>query len=109
MVFKGVHMKIFILTIFILSFTISPNIYAQEKPNDGKETFYRAVKHSDLITILPPRNDGSGSLFGKESFFTGGGDCPDEINIGSVTDEDSIFGGIDIDLFIDADITIICN
>ncbi len=100
------RVSVFLLCVFIFSIQSAS---AQEMPHEGKESFYRAIKHSDLITILPPRNkDDSDSAFGR-NFFSGGGGCPDEINIGSITEDTPIFGGVDIELFIDSDITIICN
>ncbi len=102
-------MKVFFISTLLLVVTFGSVAYAQEKPNDGKESFYRAVKSSDLITLLPPREGSGGSNLFGESFFTGTGGCPDEINIGSVTDGTPVFGGIDIELFLDSDITIICN
>ncbi len=100
------------VVLFFITFVVECNVSAQEMPNEGIETFYRPIKSSDLIVFLPPRSDDRASSlgsFGQSMLFTGGGDCPDEINIGSVSDDTPIFGGIDIELFIDSDIIIMCN
>lgn len=78
------------------------------------DTFYRPVQSTDLFVKLPPRFDDRTGLEAERSlqtpsFFSGSGGCPDEINIGSVTGDTSVFGSVDIEVFLDSDVTIICE
>ena len=96
------------LYIFIAALIISMPAFAQQKPNEGMENVYRGVKSSDLPTFLPPRLDDR--VLGDDEFFRdANGGCPDEISIGSVSGDTNVTGSVDIDVYLDNDITIICG
>lgn len=97
------------LSIALLSILFCSEVSAQSSPDQ----FYRPVSSRDLITILPPRVDQDKLLSENQedflSFGGSGGGCPDEILIGSVDGDASIFGGVDIEVVINNDIIVDCG
>ncbi len=99
-----------VLTAFILLVSTSTAVMAQGGGNRADvERFYKPVTSKDLRTQLPPRLGAESRFDGNDAFFTGDGGCPDQINIGSVTDGSSVFGGTDINVSIDGDIIVQCG
>ena len=99
-----------IFTAVVLLTVVSTAALAQGGGNRADlEKFYKPVTSKDLRTQLPPRLGAESRFDGNDALFSGNGGCPDEINIGSVTGDESVFGGTDINVSIDGDIIVQCG
>ncbi len=101
-----------LLSIIVILSISSHSVMAQNSPRQDVEGFYEPMTYNKIKNPVAPRinqknlrqnADGSSSLF-----FSGQG-CPNEISIGSVDTDTPIFGGIDIEVVINNDITIVCQ
>ena len=103
-------MKNYILIAALFVLSIPQTAFAQFESPDQ---FYRPVSSRDLVTKLPPRTDTDKLLSSDGSNFFdfdgNSGGCPESILIGSVDEDADVFGGVDIDVVIDSDITISCG
>lgn len=89
-----------------LSFLVSGSAYSQ---GQNPETFYRPIKSTDLHTKLPPRSNQDKRFDENTEALFGNNGCPDEINIGSISEDADIFGDVDIDVFVGNDVFIDCS
>lgn len=78
-------------------------------PRANLERFYKPITSNELFVNLPPRITDRNRFSANGNFISGENGCPDEIIIGSITDDSSVFGGADIDVAIDGDIIIQCG
>lgn len=104
---KIIIFLVFLTLMAVDSISVS---YAEPSASQNVEEFYRPISHRDLYTRLPPRLEDT-TLGGDNSldFFSESSDCPDTIMIGSVDSETDVFGSVDIDVYIDSDISIRCG
>ncbi len=99
-------MRHWIYTLALLSCIVSMPSFSASKKGDI-EKFYKPVTQKDLTVDLPERLDGRFDT--GDALFSGNGGCPDEINIGSVTEDTTVIGSTDINVSIDGDIIVQCG
>lgn len=97
------------ILIFLICMFVSTFAHAQQKPNEGMDKVFRAANSNDLMTRLPPRFDENNFGPDEGNFLDSDGPCPNEINIGAVTQDTPVYGGVDINVVIDSDIVIQCG
>jgi hypothetical protein len=102
----------FFIGVIAVAAALAPQVSLAEAPPNSKaavEELFRPLKSKDLNAYLPERFNDAGRFGGETTFFSGTGACPQQVNIGSVADDSTIYGGTDINVAIQGDVIIQCG